>query len=54
MRFTPAAYLGKTDGFCEDLTITVTGEIVQVNEARRWYRVRYKTPQGERHECFKF
>ena len=55
MKFTPAAYLGKTDGFCEDLTITVTGEIVQVNEARRWYRVRYKVRPGcIRFETFKY
>ena len=55
LKFTPAAYLGKTDGFCEDLTITVTGEIVQVNEARRWYRVRYEVRPGcIRFETFKY
>ena len=55
VKFTPAAYLGKTDGFCEDLTIEVTGEIVQVNEARRWYRVRYEVRPGcIRFETFKF
>ena len=54
MRFTPAAYLGKTDGFCEDLTITVTGEIVQVNEAHRWFRVEARCPGGVIRETFKF
>ena len=55
VKFTPAAYLGKSDGFCEDLTIEVTGEIVQVNEARRWYRVRYEVrPDCIRFETFKY
>ena len=55
VKLTPAAYLGKTDGFCEDLTVTVTGEIVQVNEARRWYRVRYDVRPGcIRFETFKY
>lgn len=55
VKFTPAAYLGKTDGFCEYLDIEVTGEIVQVNEARRWYRVRYKVRPGcIRFETFKY
>ena len=50
VKFTPAAYLGKTDGFCEYLDIEVTGEIIQVNEARRWYRVRYEVRPG----CIRF
>ena len=55
VKFTPAAYLGKSDGFCEDLTIEVTGEIVQVNEARRWYRVQYEVRPGcIRFETFKY
>ena len=55
VRFTPAAYLGKTDGFCEYLDIEVTGEIVQVNEARRCYRVRYEVRPGcIRFETFKY
>lgn len=55
VKFTPAAYLGKTDGFCEYLDIEVTGEIVQVNEARRWYRVRYEVRPGcIRFETFKY
>lgn len=55
VKFTPAAYLGKSDGFCEDLTIEVTGEIVQVNEAHRWYRVRYEVRPGcIRFETFKY
>lgn len=55
VKFTPTAYLGKADGFCEDLTVTVTGEIVQVNEARRWYRVQYEVRPGcIRFETFKY
>lgn len=55
VKFTPAAYLGKTDGFCENLDIELTGEIVQVNEARRWYRVRYEVRPGcIRFETFKY
>lgn len=55
VKFTPAAYFGKTDGFCEYLDIEVTGEIVQVNEARRWYRVRYEVRPGcIRFETFKY
>lgn len=55
VKFTPAAYLWKTDGFCEYLDIEVTGEIVQVNEARRWYRVQYEVRPGcIRFETFKY
>ena len=38
-----------------DLELTVTGTVVCVNEAHRWYRVRYQTPDGGvHHECFKY
>ena len=30
------------------------GVVVQVNEAHRWARAAYETPQGTRFECFKF
>ena len=34
---------------------TVWGEVVQVSEAGRWYRVRYTMPDGsEAFECFKY
>ena len=34
---------------------TVRGEIVQVNERGRWYRVRYAMPDGsDAFECFKY
>lgn len=35
--------------------LRVTGVVDYVNEAHRWYRVRYETPRGGvQHECFKF
>lgn len=54
MRFKPSANFGSTAGFGEDLTIEVTGVIVQIHAAHRWYRAAYETPQGTRYECFKF
>ena len=30
----------------------ITGTVVQINEDKHWYRVRYETPQGTQYECF--
>lgn len=54
VRFKPCANLDKSAGFGDILGCEVTGKVVQVNEARRWYRAAYETPQGTRYECFKF
>ena len=33
----------------------VTGEVVQINAAKRWFRVRWTQPDGSAaYECFKF
>lgn len=50
----PCANFGAAAGFAGELSVEVTGTVVQVNEAHRWYRAAYETPQGTRYECFKF
>ena len=54
IRFVPGANLDKSSGFSDVLGQKVTGTVVQVNEAHRWARAAYETPQGTRYECFKF
>lgn len=54
LRFKPGANVDKSAGFGEILGCEVTGTVVLVNEAHRWARYAYETPQGTRHECFKF
>lgn len=52
--FVPACCGQATAGFVGELTRNVSGPVVQIHEAHRWYRVRYETPQGTRYETFKF
>ena len=35
-------------------SLYVTGKVVQINEARRWFRVEYQSGSGTLHECFKY
>ena len=53
-RFIPSCNAENTNGFGEILRVDVTGTVVQVHEAHRWYRASYDTPQGVQHETFKF
>ena len=53
-RFIPSCNAENTNGFGEVLRVEVTGTVVQVHEAHRWYRASYDTPQGVQHETFKF
>jgi len=36
--------------------VKVTGTVVEIHQAHRWYRVRYQLPEGGPYyyECFKF
>ena len=57
VRFIPAANFDHSAGFGDILRKEVTGTVVQIHEARRWYRVEFI--MGDRpgcigHECFKF
>ena len=54
VRFTPAANFNKSAGFCAELLPPVAGTVVQVNEAHRWYRVRYEVSGCIRYETFKY
>ena len=54
MRFIPGANTDKSAGFTDTLQKQIEGVVVEVNEKRRWARVRYETPQGPGYECFKF
>jgi len=54
VKFKPAAYAESTASFGGALDVKVIGTVVQIHEAHRWYRAAYETPQGTRHECFKF
>lgn len=58
VRFTPSGFLTgyggpkwTPDGFAP---VEVTGEIVEVHEEHRWYRVRYEAFGAVMHECFKY
>ena len=53
-RFTPSCGGIIAAGLSEELHREVTGTVVQVHEEHRWYRASYETPQGVRHECFKY
>ena len=53
-RFIPSCNAENTNGFGEILRVDVTGTVVQVHEAHRWYRAKYDTPQGVQHETFKY
>ena len=35
-------------------SLYVTGTVVQVHAAHRWFRVEYENRNGKMHECFKF
>lgn len=58
--FVPAPFDASFQGFRlttirSETELTVTGAVVYVNEAHRWYRVRYETPLGgAQFESFKF
>lgn len=55
VRFMPAANFDHTSGFSDELRREVTGRVDQVNEAHRWYRVRWEAGDGSiQHEVFKF
>ena len=53
-RFVPCCGGIIAAGLSEELRREVTGTVVQIHEEHRWYRASYETPQGTRHECFKF
>lgn len=51
----PGCNLDHSSGFDGALRQKVTGTVVQVHEAHRWYRVRYNlNARCIGHECFKF
>ena len=54
VKFKPAAYAESTASFGGALNVVVIGTVEQIHEDHRWYRAAYETPQGTRHECFKY
>lgn len=57
--FVPAAFEGEHQqglrSIRPEADATVTGTVIYVNEAHRWYRVRFELPDGvPAFECFKF
>ena len=40
--------------FIPPQSLYITGTVVQVHEAHRWFRVRYECGSGTLHECFKY
>lgn len=54
VRFRPAATLDHSAGFPQELGVTVTGTVVQIHSAHRWYRVRYELAGRAAFECFPF
>ena len=54
VKFKPCSCVNASAGFGEELGREVAGPVVQIHEEHRWYRASYETPQGTRHECFKF
>lgn len=53
-RFVPSANLDHSAGFGEILLREITGVVVEVNEAHRWFRVAFPCGTVTGHECFKF
>ena len=57
VRFIPAANYDHSAGFYDILMREITGTVVQIHDAHRWYRVEYimgTKPGCIGHECFKF
>lgn len=54
VQIVPAANKGFTDAFGETLAKTIPAVVVEVNRARRWYRVKYEVPGCIRYEVFKY
>ena len=57
--FVPAAFEGEHQqglrSIRPDADAKVTGTVIYINEAHRWYRMRYDLPGGvPAFECFKF
>lgn len=54
--WTPAAFTHNTDKteYILGITVRVSGRIVYVNEAHRWYRAEATFPGGTIREGFKF
>lgn len=53
VRFVPCANYDHSAGFADILMREVTGTVVQVHEAHRWYRVEYERGGARGYECFK-
>lgn len=56
IRFRPCAWMENPERFSiAPAGRDVTGTIIEINEAHRWYRVAYPLgAAGTGHECFKF
>ena len=56
IRFRPCAWLENPERYSiAPAGRDVTGTIIEINEAHRWYRVAYPLGAcGTGHECFKF
>ena len=57
VRFLPGCNQDHSAGFDGALRREVTGTVIQVHAAHRWYRVKFKLndkPGCIGHECFKF
>ena len=54
VRFKPAAFYRTRDDPVYDIPVEVTGTVVQIHEAHRWYRAQYSMPGCIGHETFKF
>lgn len=55
VRFKPSAYFTGVANFSgSELDVWVTGTVIYINEAHRYYRVAYEKPGCIGHECFKF
>lgn len=53
--FKPSAFFTSTAQFGDASPVkTVTGTVVYINEAHRYFRVEYVLPGCIGHECFKF
>lgn len=54
--WTPTAFAHNSDKteYIPGITVRVSGRIVYVNAAHRWYRAEASFPGGTIRECFKF
>ena len=56
IRFKPAGFFESTTAFGQAMPapVEVTGQVIYINEAHRYFRVEYTLSGCIGHECFKF